>query len=64
VISTGRRPEGSVRSGQALHEDLAWTYDFPTRQLQPIAGLIAFYNEKLDIIVDGTAQERPVTHFS
>jgi uncharacterized protein (DUF427 family) len=54
----------SVRSGQALHEDLAWTYDFPTRQLQPIAGLIAFYNEKLDVIVDGVIQERPVTHFS
>jgi uncharacterized protein (DUF427 family) len=29
-----------------VHPDLAWAYDFPTRQLQPIAGLVAFYNEK------------------
>jgi uncharacterized protein (DUF427 family) len=54
----------SVRAGDATHPDLAWTYDFPTRQLQPIAGLIAFYNEKVDITVDGTRLPRPVTHFS
>ena len=34
----------SVRLGDAVYPDLAWTYDFPTRQLLPIAGLIAFYN--------------------
>jgi uncharacterized protein (DUF427 family) len=54
----------SVRAGDQLHPDLAWCYDFPTRQLLPIAGLIAFYNEKLDIVVDGQPQPRPVTHFS
>jgi uncharacterized protein (DUF427 family) len=54
----------SVRAGDQLHPDLAWCYDFPTRQLLPIAGLISFYNEKLDIIVDGQPQPRPVTHFS
>ena len=43
--------------------DLAWAYDFPTRQLLPIAGLIAFYNEKVDTTVDGQLLERPVTHF-
>jgi len=53
----------SVRAGVELHPDLAWTYDFPTRQLQPIAGLIAFYNEKVDIFVDGRQLERPRTHF-
>jgi uncharacterized protein (DUF427 family) len=54
----------SVRAGDATHPDLAWSYDFPTRQLQPVAGLIAFYNEKVDITVDGTRLPRPVTHFS
>ena len=44
--------------------DLAWSYDFPTRQLLPIAGLVAFYNEKVDMILDGVQQERPVTKFS
>lgn len=53
----------SVRIGDTLHDDLAWSYDFPTRQLLPIAGLIAFYNEKVDISRGGVALERPVTHF-
>ncbi len=42
----------SARVGGTLHRDVAWTYDFPTRQLLPIAGLIAFYNEKVHITVD------------
>jgi uncharacterized protein (DUF427 family) len=54
----------SVRIGDALHRDLAWSYEFPTRQLLPIAGLVAFYNEKVDITLDGEPLERPRTHFS
>jgi uncharacterized protein (DUF427 family) len=54
----------SVRAGNTLHRDLAWCYDFPTRQLLPIAGLVAFYNEKVDIVLDGRRLERPVTSFS
>jgi uncharacterized protein (DUF427 family) len=54
----------SVRAGETVHPDLAWTYDFPTRQLLPIAGLVAFYNEKLDITLDGELLPRPDTHFS
>ena len=53
----------SVRAGDAVHEDLAWSYDFPTRQLLPIAGLIAFYNEKVDTYVGGQLLDRPQTHF-
>lgn len=53
----------SVTTPQGSHADLAWAYDFPTRQLQPITGLIAFYNEKVDISIDGTPLERPLTHF-
>jgi uncharacterized protein (DUF427 family) len=46
-----------------VHDDLAWCYDFPTRQLLPIAGLVAFYNERVDVFVDGVPLERPRTHF-
>ena len=53
----------SIRVGADVHADLAWAYDFPTRQLLPIAGLIAFYNEKVDVFLDGRQLERPVTHF-
>jgi uncharacterized protein (DUF427 family) len=54
----------SVRIGDTEHPDLAWCYDFPTRQLLPISGLIAFYNEKADIFLDGRRLDRPQTHFS
>jgi uncharacterized protein (DUF427 family) len=53
----------SIRVGDTSYPDLAWVYDFPTRQLLPIAGLVAFYNEKVDIALDGQMLARPVTHF-
>jgi uncharacterized protein (DUF427 family) len=54
----------SVQTPSGNYPDLAWSYDFPTRQLLPIAGLIAFYNEKVDLFVDGLPEPRPVTPFS
>ena len=45
------------------HKNLAWMYAFPTRQLLPIAGLIAFYNERVDTFLDGKLLLRPKTHF-
>ena len=56
----------SVRTsdkGRDGHQDLAWAYDYPTRQLSPIAGLVAFYNEKIDLDVDGLRLPRARTHF-
>ncbi|MEO3867687.1 DUF427 domain-containing protein [Nonomuraea sp. B12E4] len=50
----------SVNGGK----DLAWSYRTPLPESQKVAGLIAFYNEKLDIYVDGELQERPKTKFS
>lgn len=54
----------SAELGGTSYPDVAWTYAFPTRQLLPIAGLIAFYNERVDTILDGVRLDRPVTHFS
>lgn len=54
----------SVRVGHTVHPDLAWTYHYPLPAVAPIAGLVAFYNEKLDIVVDGAALARPRTQFS
>jgi uncharacterized protein (DUF427 family) len=48
----------SVRVGDSLHEDLAWSYRTPLPESQKIAGFVAFYNEKVDIDVDGVRQER------
>ena len=54
----------SARIDGRLHPDIAWCYEFPTRDLEPIAGLVAFYNERVDLYVDGELLERPSTHFS
>ena len=53
----------SITTPVGEYPDLAWAYDFPTRQLQPITGLISFYNEKVDLFVDDQPLERAVTHF-
>jgi uncharacterized protein (DUF427 family) len=60
----GRAETWSARVGETLYEDLAWSYPAPLPESQKVAGLIAFYNEKLDIEVDGVLQERPRTKFS
>ncbi|MDT5067204.1 MAG: hypothetical protein QOK02_3359 [Mycobacterium sp.] len=54
----------SVRVGETVQRDLAWTYSYPLLAVAPIAGLIAFYNEKVDITVDGVVLPRPQTPFS
>ncbi|MEV5016506.1 DUF427 domain-containing protein [Streptomyces sp. NPDC053780] len=43
----------SLRSDPGAHPDLLWAYDFPTAQVQRIAGLVAFYGERVDLRVDG-----------
>jgi len=60
----GRAVTWSVRANGELLSDLAWSYPAPLPESQKIAGMIAFYNEKLDIDVDGVRQERPSTKFS
>jgi uncharacterized protein (DUF427 family) len=46
----------SVRTGDRLHEDLAWSYRAPFPESQKVAGLVAFYTEKVDLYVDGVLQ--------
>ena len=54
----------SINTTGDVHDNLAWGYDAPVRESQPIAGYVAFYNEKLDIYVDGVLEEKPKTVFS
>jgi uncharacterized protein (DUF427 family) len=54
----------SVKVGDTVHEDLAWSYRTPLPESTKIAGLVSFYNEKVDLYVDGVLQERPKTKFS
>jgi uncharacterized protein (DUF427 family) len=54
----------SVDTGHGAHEDLAWAYRAPLPESQKIAGLACFYDEKVDVYLDGELQERPRTHFA
>jgi uncharacterized protein (DUF427 family) len=54
----------SVRAPHDVHDDVAWSYRTPLPESQRIAGLVAFYNERVDIYVDGALQQRPSTKFS
>lgn len=50
--------------GDSTHEDIAWGYRTPLPESEGIAGLVCFYNEKVDIEVDGRPLDRPKTKFS
>jgi uncharacterized protein (DUF427 family) len=54
----------SLQAGGAVHDDLAWTYRTPVPESQKIAGLVAFYDERVDVYLDGARQDRPDTPFS
>lgn len=54
----------SVRLGDFLHEDIAWTYPDPVVECPRIAGLIAFFNERVDLEIDGVRLDRPRTPWS
>ena len=45
-------------------QDVAWSYAEPRRDVEPIRDHIAFFNERVDIEVDGELEERPVTQWS
>ena len=47
-----------------LHADFAWCYEYPLPESIRVAGLICFYNERVDLVVDGEALARPHTVFS
>lgn len=54
----------SVDAGGNEHRDLVWSYEEPLREAAEITGLVAFFNEKVDIVVDGERSERPHTQWS
>ena len=51
-------------TGQPDGANLAWSYSAPLPAVGKVAGLVAFYNELVDITVDGVRQERPASPFS
>jgi len=54
----------SLRVGDKTYPDFAWCYPNPIPEIPKIENLLCFYNEKVDLYVDGEKQERPVSPFS
>jgi uncharacterized protein (DUF427 family) len=54
----------SVRIGAKTYKDFVWSYPRPIPEIPKIENLLCFYNEKVDLYVDGVLQDRPVTPFS
>jgi uncharacterized protein (DUF427 family) len=54
----------SVRLGERVVDDVVWSYPAPIPENPRIAGLMCFFNEKIDLVIDGERLERPVTPWS
>ncbi len=54
----------TLQVGDRRLDNFVWAYRSPLAESAKIAGMACFYNEKVDLIVDGVPQERPRTPFS
>jgi uncharacterized protein (DUF427 family) len=54
----------SVDLGDRVVEDLAWSYRAPLPDAVELGGRIAFFDERVDLVVDGVPRPRPVTPWS
>jgi uncharacterized protein (DUF427 family) len=55
----GRASYWSLEAGGRRLEDIAWTYHEPLPDAVKIAGLVAFWDEQVDVFVDGERRGRP-----
>jgi uncharacterized protein (DUF427 family) len=60
----GSATHWSVRVGDRVVEDLVWSYPQPQHDAQPVRDLLCFYNERVDIELDGEHVARPQTQWS
>jgi uncharacterized protein (DUF427 family) len=74
-VSQGILQPSSTRTlcaykGQATYwsvdneDDIAWSYPAPLREAAEVTDRIAFFNERVDLVVNGTRLARPVTPWS
>lgn len=54
----------SYEAGSTTHRDIAWSYPRPRHDAVPVSRMVAFFDERVDLVVDGVPQERPVTPWS
>jgi uncharacterized protein (DUF427 family) len=49
----GQAAYWSVQAGGKVHDNLVWSYETPIPEAAEIAGLLCFYNERVELTVDG-----------
>ena len=54
----------TVEAGGTVVKDAVWSYPFPIPECPKIEQLLAFFNERVDLYVDGELQPRPKTPWS
>ena len=55
----------SVQTPKKLSEDVVWYYPYPTPETSRIAGMLCFFNERVDeLYVDGELAPKPKTAWS
>lgn len=60
----GQASYWSVQAAGDTVPDIAWTYLKPLREAEPIRDHVAFFDESVDVVLDGVARDRPVTPWS
>jgi uncharacterized protein (DUF427 family) len=60
----GQASYWSAVLGDTVVPDLAWSYSDPLLDALPVGGLLAFFDERIDVVVDGVGRERPITPWS
>lgn len=60
----GRAIYWDVLINGATHENLVWSYPAPIPECPKIENLLCFFDERVDIVVDGECLERPRSQWS
>ncbi len=55
----GQASYWSAQVGDETHEDIVWSYLNPIPSAEGIAGLMCFYNERVELTIDGVLQPGP-----
>ena len=61
VASYWSLPGAAGTNGTA---DIAWSYPRPLSDAVPIAGMVCFFDERVDVMLDGVCRERPISPWS
>lgn len=56
----GQASYWSVQADGRVHDNLVWSYETPIPQAAEIAGLMCFYDEQVELTVNGAARPDPL----